>query len=72
MRWSSIDPVVRAAAEQHLTDLQLRVLQDRVNGHSFRTIARATHRHEATVRGHYQAALDKLRKHRVTIDEEAA
>lgn len=63
MTWNTLHPDVRATAEQALTPLQLQVLQHRLDGHSWRTIARALNRNEATIRGHHRAALDRLAPH---------
>ena len=43
-----------------LTQRQFRVLELRLAGHSWRTIARALHMHEATARGHHHAALERI------------
>ena len=69
MSWNTLDPAIRTIAEQHLTTKQLRVLQLRLNGHSFRTIGRSLGISEATVRGHHERALDLLAQH---INTEAA
>lgn len=69
MSWNTISPHYRQLAEQHLTAKQLRVLQLRLNGHSFRTIGRSLGISEATVRGHHERALDILAQH---INTEAA
>ena len=50
-----------AIAEQILTTKQLRVLRHWLDGHSIRRIATALHLHEATVRGHRDAALRKMK-----------
>lgn len=60
MSWNTLPPDRKALATERLTPRQLRILQDRLNGHSWRTIATALHIHEATARGHYKAALDRL------------
>lgn len=52
-----------------LTERQARVLELRLAGHTWRTIAKALGIHEATVRGHHQAALEAIARH---IQETAA
>lgn len=47
-------------ARPHLTDRQYRVLQLRLKGHSWRTIGRALNMHEATARGHHNAAIEAI------------
>lgn len=54
---------LHALAQQHLTERQRRVLIARLNGHTYRRIADAYNIHEATARGHYQAALRRLEPH---------
>lgn len=44
----------------HLTQRQTRVLELRLAGHSWRTIARYMHINEATARGHHKAALNTI------------
>lgn len=61
-----IDPTILA----QLTPKQRDVLRARLErGMSFRQIASALDLHEATVRGHYEAALRNIAKH---MKEEAA
>ena len=48
------------AARAILTDRQRRVLDLRLAGHSWRTIADSLGIHEATARGHHQRALDRI------------
>jgi len=69
MSWADLPEPRRRLAEQILSDRQLTVLKDRLNGHSWRAIATAHGIHEATVRGHHQAALDRLERH---LTQEAA
>lgn len=64
MTWSTLDPATRELAQRTLTPRQLAILQDRINGHSWRTIALAYRIHEATARAHHKAALERLRRHR--------
>jgi DNA-binding NarL/FixJ family response regulator len=64
MSWNTIDPTTRQLAQQTLTPKQLHILQDRTNGHSWRTIATAHHITEATARGHHKAALTNLERAR--------
>jgi DNA-binding NarL/FixJ family response regulator len=52
------------AWKQILTHRQHAILQDRLNGHSWRTIATAYGIHEATARGHHRAALARLERAR--------
>ena len=47
-------------ANQILTPRQHRTLELRLAGHSWRTIGRALGINEATARGHYHAALERL------------
>lgn len=72
MSWQTLNPDTRQAAEQILTPRQLTILRDRLNGHSWRTIARAHDIHEATVRGHWNAALDRMHRHRDELRKAAA
>lgn len=62
MSWNQLHPRTRERAQRILTRKQLTILQDRLNGHSWRRIADAHAIHEATARSHYRAALDRLRK----------
>lgn len=64
MSWQHIPPERRELYAQLLTDIQLEVLRHRTNRHSWRTIARALHRDEATCRGHYRRALERIDRHR--------
>jgi DNA-binding CsgD family transcriptional regulator len=50
----------------HLTPRQARVLELRLAGHSWRTIAKAIGINEATARGHHKAALDTIARHKET------
>jgi DNA-binding NarL/FixJ family response regulator len=60
LNYSSLSPEFRRAIELDLTSRQLEVLRHRLNGHSYRKIGDAMNLHEATVRGHYQAALKAI------------
>lgn len=60
MAYASLPPEVRTAAERVLTRRQLTVLQAVLKGMSYREIGLALGIHEATVRGHYDAAKRKL------------
>jgi len=64
MSWHTLNPNIRDTAETVLTTKQLAVFQDRLNGHSWRTIANAHHINEATARGHHQRALDRIERAR--------
>lgn len=46
-----------------LTERQAKVLELKLAGHSYRTIAKALALHEATIRGHYASALDRIARH---------
>lgn len=59
--WNTISPHYRQLAEQHLTNLQLQVLQLRTAGHSWTQIAAQLRLGESTVRGHHRAAIHKMR-----------
>lgn len=61
MSWDTVKPAYRELAHQHLTAKQLRVLQLRLNGHSWTQIAADLHAGESTVRGHYRAAIRRMR-----------
>ena len=50
-----------AIAERELTALQLKVLRHWLDGHSIRKIAIAMHRSEATIRGHRDRALQRMK-----------
>lgn len=52
-----------AIAQDILTDKQLKVLRYWLDGHSTRKIATALELHEATVRGHLNAALRRMKPH---------
>lgn len=62
MTWNNVNPQTRDIATRTLTPRQLAILQDRTNGHSWRTIADAYNIDEATARGHHRRALERLRK----------
>lgn len=62
MSWNQLPPTTRERAQRILTHRQLTILQDRLNGHTWRTIADAYSIHEATARGHHRAALNRLRR----------
>lgn len=68
--WDSIGKPYRDLAEKHLTDKQLAVLQYRIAKCTWRQIGAELHIHEATARGHFNAALDALRPH-IRKDEAA-
>lgn len=50
-----------------LTTRQRDILRDRLNGHSWRTIANAYHITEATARGHHRAALANIERARKAV-----
>ena len=64
MSWHSIPPNTRRTYNQILTPKQLDILRHRSNGHSWLTIALALDLDEATVRGHYRRAINRIRRHR--------
>ena len=61
MSWNQLPEHRRNQITQELTPLQLKVLQHRLDGHSWRTIGLALGIHEATARGHHHAAIQRLR-----------
>lgn len=63
MSWNQLDPAIRDLAQRELTPRQLAVLQHRLNGHSWQTIADALRISRTTAREHHRAAIDKLRPH---------
>lgn len=63
MSWNQLPQHVRDTAHKHLTQRQHQILQDRINGHSWNTIADAYNLNPATARGHYRAAVRKLHQH---------
>lgn len=72
MSWQTLDPKVKTIATLNLTRLQLEVLQARLDGNSWRVIADARGIHEATARGHWKAAVDRLKPHLDEIRKAAA
>jgi DNA-binding NarL/FixJ family response regulator len=60
MSWTDLTQTIRETAERELTPKQLAVFQDRLNGHSWRTIANAHHINEATARGRHERALKRI------------
>lgn len=64
MSWASTDPHTRELAETILTTRQLAIVQDRANGHSWRTIADAYSIDEATARGHHKRAIRRIQRAR--------
>ncbi len=70
--WNTLTYEVQQAALEQLTDRQRDVFQDRLNGHSWRRIADAYGIHEATARGHWKAAVDRLKPHINEIRKAAA
>lgn len=63
MSWANLPPERQATAKRILTTRQLRILQHRLDGHSWRTIAAAIGITEATCRAHYHAALTRIAHH---------
>jgi DNA-binding NarL/FixJ family response regulator len=61
--WHSIPEKRRHTANRILTPKQYSILRNRINGHSWKTIADAHDITEPTARGHYQAAIRKLEQH---------
>lgn len=62
MSWSEVKPEHRDLAQRTLTTRQLRVLQHRLDGHSWNTIALALGISRTGARQHYKTAIDKLAK----------
>lgn len=60
MSWSEMSPYVKHVAARELTEKQLRILQDTINGHSATTISRAYGIAPSTVRYHLDRALKNL------------
>lgn len=63
MSWGSLPQQRRDTAIAILTTRQLRVLQHRLDGHSWRVIGTALGISEATARAHYKAALERIAAH---------
>lgn len=64
MSYQQLPPAIRTAAEQaKLTPRQTQVLQDTLNGHSTKRIARSMGLAESTIRAHLERALKKLEPH---------
>ena len=63
MSWNTLPEHHRQLAETHLTKRQLRILQDKLNGHSNRQIATNLDLDESTIRYHYHRAIQKLARH---------
>lgn len=63
MSWADVKPEHRQLANRILTTKQLRVVQHRMDGHSWNTIALALGMSRSNARQHYKAALEKLRAH---------
>ena len=64
MSWQHIPHETRELYARLLTPIQLEVVRHKANGHSYRTIARAMNRDEATIRGHHRRAVERIRRHR--------
>lgn len=60
MSWNTLTAERRKHLETILTTRQLRILQNRLDGHTWRTIADALSIDEATCRGHYRRALARI------------
>ncbi len=60
MSWHDLPTDTRASIVRALTPRQREIVIHRHAGHSWRTIARALHLSEATVRGHQEAATRRL------------
>lgn len=58
--WDTLDPEQRAFLAANLTQLQHQVVQARINGHTWQTIANAMNLDEATIRGHHRRAIRRL------------
>lgn len=63
MSWNNLPEQTKAIARKELTPRQLQVLQDTLNGHSTRTIARSLNLAEPTIRMHLERALAKMAPH---------
>lgn len=63
MSWNTVDPAHRELAEKLLTRRQFRVLQLRLDERTWDQIGYALGITEATARGHFEAALRKLKPH---------
>lgn len=58
--WDTLDAEQRTYLRANLTELQLAVVQARLNGHTWQNIANAMNLDEATVRGHHKRAVRRL------------
>jgi DNA-binding CsgD family transcriptional regulator len=61
MSWNDVPSRHRELAQRILTPLQLRIVQHRANGVSYRAIATLLGRDESTIRYHHTRALRRLR-----------
>ena len=61
--WSSLSPEFRAFAEDELTPKQLTVFKLWLSGYGYRRIALYLEVGAGTVRGHFDGAMLKLRRH---------
>lgn len=69
MGFTDLPPELRTTAQRVLTRKQLDVLKLRLAGMSFRAIGNTLDVDEATVRGHWQRAVRKLRPHVEQLDD---
>lgn len=60
MSWATLTQEHKTFIAKHLTELQLKVIQARLNGHTWNKIADSMNLDEATVRGHYKRATRRL------------
>ena len=60
MSWTKLTPDQQNLALRTLTPSQLRVFQDRLNGHPWARIATAMNLDEATIRGHHKRAIRRI------------
>lgn len=63
MSWNNLTADDRELYTEILTPIQLEIFRHRLNGHSWRTIASALARDEATIRGHHRRAIERIRRH---------
>lgn len=63
MSWNTLTEQQRQHLREILTPLQLKVIQDRLNGHTWARIAAAMNLDEATVRGHHKRAVRRIANH---------
>ncbi len=72
MSWNTLTPDQQTFLTHHLTNLQLQVVTERLNGHTWQRIADAMNLDEATVRGHHKRATRRLANARKEPNEQTA